>query len=184
MKVSRLAALTVLFSSLSFLAESAPQTSAKLAFDRMKSLDGNWEGKNGKGDPVNVSFRLTSGGSVIMSEIQTKMASHSEDMISMIHIDGDRLLLTHYCPAGNQPRMQASASADGKTITFGFVDATNLARPEDGHMQSVFFTFVDANHHKEEWHFIDHGKVMIESFELQRSRVVGEYLGIYRPKRL
>ncbi len=33
-----------------------------------------------------------------------------ENMITMFHMDGDRLLMTHYCGAGNQPRMKLVAS--------------------------------------------------------------------------
>ena len=79
-----------------------------------------------------------------------------------------RLLLTHYCSAGNQPRMQASASRDDKTVTFDFVDATNLASQDAGHMTRVVFTFVDTNHHTEEWQFKDHGKEIVERFDLQK----------------
>ena len=100
-----------------------------------------------------------------MSEI----IGHGEDMISMIHFDGaNRLLLTHYCAIGNQPRMVASASPDGKTVTFNFLDATNLASPQSGHMDHVVIAMLDANHHTEEWNFIDHGKVMKEVFDLTR----------------
>ena len=67
-----------------------------------------------------------------MSEIKGK-----EDMITMFNLDGDRLLMTHYCACGNQPRMVASASPDGKTITFDFLDATNLATPDAGHMNRL-----------------------------------------------
>jgi hypothetical protein len=99
-----------------------------------------------------------------MSEI---LGDH--EMVSMFHLDGsDRLLLTHYCSVGNQPRLQASVSADGKTITFNFVDATNLASPDAGHMQRMVLTLLDDNHHTEDWTFIDHGKVMKESFDLRR----------------
>ena len=98
-----------------------------------------------------------------MSEI----TGHGENMISMIHFDGaNRLLLTHYCGAGNQPRMQASASPDGKTITFNFLDATNLDSPQSGHMDHVAIAVLDANHHTEEWTFTDHGKEMKEVFDL------------------
>lgn len=144
------------------------QSGGQKPFDLMKSLSGNWEGKSSAGAPVHVSYKVTAGGSAIMSEIQSEVQGKSEDMISMIAMDGDRVLLTHYCSAGNQPRMQASTSPDGKSVTFKFVDATNLASPDDGHMDHVVFTLLDANHHTEEWHFIVHGKEMVETFDLQK----------------
>ena len=147
---------------------AAAQSSTQKPFDSIKSLAGNWEGKSSMGDPVEVSFRSTAAGSAIMSEIRSQMNGKSEDMVTMFHMDGDRLLLTHYCEAGNQPRMQASTSADGKTITFNFVDATNLASPDAPHMRSVVFTFLDPTHHTEEWHFQLPGKEMIEKFDLQK----------------
>src|SRR5437667_3075889 len=119
----------VILAALSAIAQSGPQK----PFETMKSLAGNWEGKNSLGEPVQVSFRATAGGSAIMSEIQGRRAN----MITMIHMDADRLLLTHYCEAGNQPRMQASASPDGRTIAFDFVDATNLVSQDAGHMHRV-----------------------------------------------
>jgi hypothetical protein len=146
---------------------SAAQSSNQNSFDLMKSLTGNWEGKSDTGS-VQVSYKLTAGGSALMSEIQSEMHGKSEDMISMIHLDNGRLLLTHYCAAGNQPRMQAKASSDGKTITFDFVDATNLASTETGHMQRVVFTFVDASHHSEEWHFAVGGMEIVRKFDLQK----------------
>ncbi len=120
------------------------QTSAQKSFDQLKSLTGSWEGKNTQGMPIQVSFRDTAGGSALMSEIQ----GHGENMISMFHLDGpNRLLLTHYCGAGNQPRMAATASPDGKTITFDFFDGTNIPTPESGHMQRVVIAMLDPNHH-------------------------------------
>lgn len=165
MKTARTAVLSVvLLSGLNLLAQSPSQKS----FDLIKSLAGSWEGKNQMGDPIQVSYRLTGGGSAVMSEILSQMQGKQEDMISMIHMDGDRLLLTHYCAAGNQPRMRATLSPDGKSITFDFVDATNLATPDTPHMRSVIFRFVDSNHHIEEWHFQTPGREMVEKFDLQK----------------
>jgi hypothetical protein len=165
MKRTALAVST--FTLLAALAAFA-QSSGQKSFDTMKSLAGNWEGKDSQGAAVAVSNRLTADGSAVVSEIQTNMHGKAEDMISMINMDGDRLLLTHYCSAGNQPRMQATLSPDGKSITFTFVDATNLASREAGHMQSVTFNFIDENHHTEEWRFAVQGKEMIQRFDLQR----------------
>jgi hypothetical protein len=143
------------------------QTAAQKSFDQLKSLSGSWEGKTPEGKPLQVSFRDTAGGSALMSEI---MGQGHENMISMIHLDGpNRLLMTHYCGAGNQPRMTATTSADGKSIAFDFLDATNLATPADGHMQRVVFTILDANHHTEDWTFAaGPGKEMKEFFDLTR----------------
>lgn len=165
MKTARTAVLSLVFlSGLNLLAQSPSQKS----FDLMKSLAGNWEGKNEMGDPVQVSYRLTAGGSAVMSEILSQMQGKQDDMISMIHMDGGRLLLTHYCEAGNQPRMQATLSPDGRTISFDFVDATNLATRDTPHMRSVVFKFVDSNHHTEEWHFQAPGKEIVAKFDLQK----------------
>ena len=144
------------------------QSSGQKSFDAMKSLAGNWEGKDSMGGAVVVSNRVTASGSAVMSEIKTNMHGKSEDMISMINMDGDRVLLTHYCSAGNQPRMQATLSPDGKSVTFTFVDATNLASPEAPHMKSVTFNFIDDNHHTEEWHFAVQGKEIIQTFDLRK----------------
>jgi hypothetical protein len=142
------------------------QSDAQKSFDRLKVLSGNWEGTASEGKPVQVVFRDSAGGSALISEIHSQ--AHL-DMVSMIHLDGpSKLLLTHYCSAGNQPRMQASTSADGKTITFKFIDATNLATPDAGHMQTLVVTMADANHHTEEWTFANHGQEMKEVFDLHR----------------
>ena len=115
MKAIRIAVLiAVCLGALNLLAQAPAQKS----FDVMKSLTGNWEGKSSMGDSVAVSYRSTAGGSAVIADIQSQMQGKSEEMISMIHMDGDRLMLTHYCAAGNQPRMAATASPDGKTITF------------------------------------------------------------------
>jgi hypothetical protein len=142
------------------------QSDGRATFAKLKSLEGSWSGKTNEGKPVQVSFRVTSGGSAVMSEIHS-----DEDMISMFHMDGDRLLMTHYCGAGNQPRMAATASPDGKTVTFNYIDATNLLSSQPGHMEQLVLTMADANHHIEEWGFAtDSGPKMHERFDLQRTK--------------
>jgi len=160
--------LQIIMLALTLAATAAyAQTDAQKAFATLKTLPGTWEGSGMEGAdsnaPVRVDFKITGGGSAILSEIQ----GHA-DMISMFHMDGDRLLLTHYCAVGNQPRMQASASPDGKTLTFNFVDATNLSSPDAGHMQKMILTVLDQNHHTEEWVFVDHGKEHKAVFDLRR----------------
>ena len=151
--------LITVFASICTMAQSE----AEKNFEKMKTLAGSWKGKTSEGRPVEISYRVTSGGSALMSEIKGK-----EDMITMFHLDGDRLMMTHYCGAGNQPRMKAETSPDGKTIPFEFLDATNLESPEAGHMHRAVFTVADANHHTEEWVFTKDGKEQKELFAMER----------------
>jgi hypothetical protein len=145
-------------------ASAVAQTPAQKTFASIKTLPGTWAGDTSMG-PVQVTFKVTAGGSAVMSEIFGK----GEDMISMFNLDGpSRLLLTHYCTVGNEPRMEASLSPDGKVITFTYVDATNLASPDAGHMQKMILTMIDDNHHTEEWTFVDHRKAHKEVFDLRR----------------
>jgi hypothetical protein len=140
------------------------QSDAKATFDHLKALNGTWEGKANSDRPVKILFRPTSGGSALLSEILG-----DEDMVTMFHLDNNRVLMTHYCGAGNQPRMQASASPDGKTITFSFIDGTNMATPKAAHMDHLVITMSDADHHIEDWTFVqEDGKQMKEHFELAR----------------
>jgi hypothetical protein len=152
------ALVIVLFASL-----VVAQSDAHKSFDLLKGMEGNWAGKNNQGQPIQVTFRMTAGGSALMSEI---LGRGPENMITMFHMDGDRLLMTHYCGAGNQPRMKV-VSSDAKSVSFEFFDGTNIG-PGDGHMQHVTFTQPDADHHVEEWVFLDHGKEIKEVFTLAR----------------
>ncbi len=103
--------LTLIAFSIALTAATAfAQTDAQKAFAAIRSMPGTWEGKTLEGADVQVSFKVVSGGSAVVSEIVGK-----DDMISMIHLDGpDKLMLTHYCAVGNQPRMLGSLSPDGK----------------------------------------------------------------------
>lgn len=142
------------------------QSDAQRSFDKLKTLTGSWQGKASDGMAVQVSFRETSNGSALMSEI-----SGHEDMITMFHMDGDRLMMTHYCGVGNQPRMVGKMSPDGKSITFDFLDATNVLSSQPGHMEHLVINISDPNHHTENWEFGEqNGQKHNELFDLQRTK--------------
>ena len=155
--------LAVLLISTAALAQSAAQKS----FEQLKALAGSWEGSF-DGQPLQVSLRVTSKGNALLHEMK---GAGPDDPITLFHLDGDRLLLTHYCDAGNQPRMVATILPDGKTIVFDFVDATNLLSSQMGHMQRVTFTFIDSDHHTEKWEFaMTDGKQMGGLLDLKRTK--------------
>jgi hypothetical protein len=140
----------------------AQQASAQLAFARLKTLAGNWKGEAAMGPgvnaPVRVSLRVTSGGAALMHEMVPEGRSDDpsngdDDPITMIYVDGDRLILTHYCDSGkNRPRMVGKLSPDGRTVEFDFLDVSGGTR--DGHMHHAVFTIIDADHHTEDWTYM------------------------------
>jgi phage tail protein X len=78
-------------------------------------------------------------------------------------------MLTHYCDAGNRPRMAGKMSPDRKTVEFDFLDVAGST--EYGHMHHAVFTVIDANHHTEDWTYMMPGdKPMHAHFDLQRTK--------------
>ena len=145
---------------------SFAQSNAQRVLDRFKTMTGAWEGKSPKGQTSEVTYQLMADGKAVMAE------SHmiSENMTSMFYIDGDRLLMTHFCPSGNQPRMVATISPDLKSVSFDFLDATNLSGPQAGHMHRAVYYFSDADHYSEEWTWKQEGKDAVFHFEMQRKK--------------
>jgi len=141
------------------------QSDAQKSFDRLKTLAGSWEGTF-EGSPVHISLRVTSSGNAILHEMN---GDRPEDTITVFYLDGDRLLLTHYCHAGNRPRMAGMISPDGKTITFNFLDVSG--NTQQGEMQNAVFNLTDADHHTETWSFtMPDGKQMAGVLDLKRTK--------------
>jgi hypothetical protein len=155
---------------------------AQKSFDNLKTLAGTWQGTvstdmkdnhSMEGAKIQLSMRVTSRGNSIVHEMRSADTPDDpakyDHPVTMIYMDGDRLLLTHYCDAGNRPRMSARVSPDGKTVDFDFVDVSGSTVP--GHMQHAKFTFVDADHHTEEWTYLMPGdKPMHARMDLVRAK--------------
>ena len=169
-----LSVLFVLVAVAAFAADTAPTPSdAQKSFDTLKTLAGSWEGHvtttplqtEIEGKPVTASLRVTSMGNALMHEMTG--AGRPDDPITMLYLDGDRLLLTHYCDAGNRPRMTGKTSPDGKTVEFEFLDVAGGT--QYGHIHHAVFTLIDANHHTEEWTYMEPGEKPVRArIELTR----------------
>src|ERR1700720_3467381 len=180
MKSLRLLLPITLLMSLSTAAFA--QSDAQKSFDKLKALAGSWEARvtltppqpdMADGAPMQLSLRVTSRGNALVHEM--KEAGKPDDPnrydhpLTMLYLDSDRLFLTHYCDAGNRPRMVARTSPDGKTVEFDFIDVAGST--EYGHMHHAVFTFVDANHHIEDWTYMMPGDKPVHArFDLQRAK--------------
>jgi hypothetical protein len=172
--------LSVALMSLSTVAFA--QSDGQKSFDKLKTLAGSWEGHvtvvpsqpdMADGTLTQVSLRVTSRGNALVHEMKESGTpddpTRYDHPVTMLYLDGDRLLLTHYCDAGNRPRMTGKVSADGKTVEFDFLDVAGGT--QYGHMHHAVFTVIDANHHTEDWTYMTPGDKPVRAhLDLQRAK--------------
>lgn len=125
----------------------ASEQQRKNLLDQVKTLAGEWEttGPNGKKQLTSV-FTVTSGGACVR---EVMMPGTPHEMTNMYHMDGDALVMTHYCAAGNQPRMRAKAGQPG-TIAFTFESVTDY-NPGETCMADVTMTWNGPDKLKVDW---------------------------------
>jgi hypothetical protein len=143
---------------------------AREAYARFQALEGVWRGASSKGWTEDVSFRSIAGGSAIL---ETSFDAHpGETMVTLIHLNGEDLDLTHYCVARNQPHLRATVFEDGgRQVTFTFVDGANLPSRDKGHMDKAVFRFEDADHVTTRWTWYQNGQERwMEDIRLVRRR--------------
>lgn len=127
-----------------------PPQPAAAALAALKALEGDWidaEGAFGPKGAVAARYRVTGAGTTV---VEAFPVGTPHEMITVYHADGDDLVLTHYCTAGNQPRMRAK-TFDGKVLQFAFDGGTNLDPARDGHMHDVRLEFVSADELVADW---------------------------------
>ncbi|MGD8427919.1 MAG: hypothetical protein PVH63_09815 [Balneolaceae bacterium] len=144
--------------------EGWAQKSVSGEFNKLKKLEGDWKGLQPDGKRVEVNYKVMSNGSVV---VETLMPENEPSMVTVYHMDGNKLMMTHYCSAGNQPRMVAKAMES--EIDFRFVDATNLENKSEGHMTGLKFIFIDDNHFNQVWTWSENGKGKPGTFEFERA---------------
>jgi len=113
------------------------------AFNKMKTLVGVWQKEGGNNPNFSISFELTANNSVLVETWLHKGKSHS---LTVYHLNSGNLMATHYCPQGNQPRLELTKNSTIRNLSFDFLDATNLDSLADPHQHSLGFEFLNENH--------------------------------------
>ena len=157
----------------------ADTLTAQQVFDDLKGLAGTWEGESeGSGEEaeaeaeaagmVTHEIQISAAGTVVM---ETMGPGTDHEMINMYHLDGDDLLLTHYCAGGNQPQMRLNKSeSSADQLVFDFAGGTNLEPQVDNHIHSARIELVDGNHMESVWKAYSGGEeVATMTFHLARA---------------
>jgi hypothetical protein len=140
-------------------------TASNPAWDKLKSLAGEWEGVE-DGKTFQVSYKMVSNGTALM---ETMSGPDAMEMVTVYHPDGATVLMTHYCSMGNQPRMRAKALENGK-IAFRYLDAANVKSAADPRMSGLVLTLKDADHLGADWTHKDGAESKVGHFTYTRKK--------------
>ena len=142
---------------------------------RLAELEGEWILLDENGEETDVigsTFRITSAGSAIMERMFPD-SPDGHEMLNVYHADGDRVLMTHYCAAGNQPRVEVRTTDDENRLELRFESITNLATPDADHMRQAEYIFDGKDRLTTRWRSMTDGKLSDGNsitFELRRKK--------------
>jgi len=132
--------------------------------ESVTALEGRWR-VLGETEPTFIDFQVSSAGSAVR-EIMFPGSEH--EMTNMYTLDGNSLVMTHYCGAGNQPHMRADAIEEGR-LAFASFGVSDLATPETFYMAEMTLHFVDDDHVDEHWKGVTAGEPSeVGVFQLER----------------
>ena len=155
----------LLISASALAGQAQTRTPADLAFQKLQSLTGEWEGKDEHGTARTV-FQPSISRTVVM---ETLTPPDMSPMMTLYSLDGNAIALVHYCPTNNQPRMKAVPGAgELRELVFSFIDAGNLPTPETGHEHKLVIRFEDDDHITETWTWHQNGKDFDQVFHFSR----------------
>lgn len=130
----------------------------------VKSLAGRWQ-VMGEGEPSFIEFSLSSKGTAVR---EVMFPGTAEEMTNMYALDGNSLLMTHYCAAGNQPMMRASEYTENQLV-FHPAGVLDLESPDAFYMSDLVLTFVGEDRLNETWRGTASGvQSEMPVFELKR----------------
>jgi len=146
----------VLVATLALAAPAAAgPADGKAAFERLKSLVGDWQGAvTPTGQPAAIRYELGSGGTIVR-ELLFPGTEH--EMLNVYHLVDGQLVATHYCAMGNQPHFKLQA-ATADELVFAFAGGTNFVPEKDPHIHDGRIKFVAADRIEEDWTAFAAGK--------------------------
>lgn len=115
---------------------------AAISLQDLAFLQGNWKIENPveeREENFRLRYHFISRDSALVEVYGDPQKQTTE---TIIHADANRLMATHYCARGNQPRLIATKKQNNQ-IQFTFLDITNLKNPNDPHMVRMTFRLID-----------------------------------------
>jgi hypothetical protein len=141
---------------------------AATAMEYFRSLSGDWVAgtaahEHGEGRTTAaataLSFKTKAAGSAV---VQTTRQGTPGEMESIFHMDGDELLLTHYCALQNAPVLKFVKTNKPGEIKFAFKGGTNFDPAVDAHFHEGTFYVKDKDTFEQTFTVFTNGKATPE----------------------
>jgi hypothetical protein len=116
---------------------------AAAALDTFRGFAGKWVIQSGPRTlAIAMTYDIGSKGSIVTEQFGREL--------SVFYLDGDALLMTHFCNTGNQPRLRLKPGTLPGVFEFDMFDITNLADKDAPHVQRAIY------------HVIEPGKITLD----------------------
>ena len=155
---------------LALVLSGAAQADSDAIMEQLKSLEGEWmliDEQGGNTGQVGSEFRLTANGSALREYV---FPGDEHEMLNVYHADGDRVLMTHYCAAGSQPRLEVVPTEEGDGLLLKFDSITNLPSPDAHFMHHAEYAWEGNDRLTTTWYGSENGEVSDEAMVMRLAR--------------
>ncbi|HBE71905.1 MAG TPA: hypothetical protein DDW52_27500 [Planctomycetaceae bacterium] len=153
----RVLLLVILLFSVSGRAVCAEEFNGKALFNQLKEFEGQWRIAEPARSVV-VQFEVIANGSVI-TEMWRMPGERSS--LTIYSMDGNRLLVTHYCPQRNVPRLVCAGQDKYGVYRFEFLDGTNLQDRKASHMHAAWLQIMSKDSFIRNETYIENGSKFV-----------------------
>jgi hypothetical protein len=141
----------------------------------LKTLTGDWQAgardhhsTGAQASAGSLTFRTKAAGSAV---VQTTGMGTRNEMETIFHMDGNKLLLTHYCALQNAPVLRFQKTDKPGEIKFVFEGGTNFDPNVDAHFHEGTFQVIDKDTVEQNFTVFSNGKPSPEGKAVLRRKL-------------
>lgn len=135
-------------------------------FDTLQGLVGDWQGIDEEGHKALVTYSMTANNTAL---VEGWTFHNDMEALTIYHMDGSILMAMHYCPIGNQPRLDLKEQCEDGTLMFECVSATHLKSFKDPHEHAFNLKInQDGSFYRNETYVEDDGRLQSNGIVFDR----------------
>ncbi len=135
---------------------AAGKVDPKAAFEKLKTLAGDWTGQGPQGMATPVNYKVSANGSVVM---ETLFPGTPHEMLTLYYLAGNDLVATHYCAGANQPHFKLDRErSTPDDLVMAFDGGSNIDPAKDSFMHGGRISFAPDGKIETQWEVYAGGK--------------------------